>query len=201
MTFMKFDQLRHDRRGTSAGGMLKSCRASHHLEGNPGEPSGHPNMYASGIFSLVSPFRCQDAEVVVASNQGVGSHEQHTAESAIAAAGQRARCMIDLIALITPGVQAGTTGDDPCRGVVHNRPGFAGELAGQHDVDAGKCQQTDIGRLHQVANELLLDGSNLFLLGDPIVVEVGARVAGAEVRRSRGLGRSGPNPGYGPGCG
>ncbi len=80
--------------------------------------------------------------------------------------------MIDLIALITPGVQAGTTGDDPCRGVVHNRPGFAGELAGQHDVDAGKCQQTDIGRLHQVANELLLDGSNLFLLGDPIVVEV-----------------------------
>lgn len=79
--------------------------------------------------------------------------------------------MIDFIALITPGVQAGTTGDDPCRGVMHDRPDFAGELAGQRNVDARQCQQTEIRCLDQQANEFLLDGINLFLFGDPIVVE------------------------------
>ena len=65
--------------------------------------------------------------------------------------------MIDFIAQITPGVQASTTGDDPCRGIVHNRPGFAGELADQDDVDAGKCQKTNIGRLHPEANVAGID--------------------------------------------
>lgn len=88
MTLMKFDQLRQHRWGTLAGRMMKSCRASHHLERNPGEPPGHPNANVSGISALVGPFRRQDAEVVVAPTQGAGGQEQHLAEPAIAAAGQ-----------------------------------------------------------------------------------------------------------------
>jgi len=90
MMIMEFDQLRQHGRGTLAGGMAKSRRAGHHLEGDPGEAPGHPHVNVAGIFALVGPFRRQDAEVVVAPKQGAGGQKECLAEPAVAATGQRA---------------------------------------------------------------------------------------------------------------
>ena len=170
MIFMKFHQLVHDMTGFLAGGMIESGRAGHHLEGDPGEPPGHPHMDVAGVLPLIVPLRRQHPEVVVAPGQGVRGQQQRLAESAVAAPGQPARGQIDLIALIPPGIQAGTTGDDPRGGVVDHRPGFAGELAGEGHVDAREGQQPHVGRLHQVSDEVSLDRLNDLRFIDSIVV-------------------------------
>ena len=122
---------------------------------SPGRPTSPPGR-GNG--------RCTD--------RGVGGQEQGLAEPAVAVTGQRPAAIIDLIALIPPGEQPGTTGDDPCRGVMDDRPRLAGQLPGQHHVDAGQCQEPHVGGLDQERDHFSFNRLNILFFRDAIPVQL-----------------------------
>ena len=125
MLIVRRKQLRQHRARAFARGMAKRRRAAHHLEGDPRESAGHPDANIAGIFALIAPFRRQNPEMVVAADQRVSGQEQRLAESAMAALCQRSGGVIDLIALVASGKQAGAAGDDSSVGVVFDWPGLS----------------------------------------------------------------------------
>ena len=79
--------------------------------------------------------------------------------------------MIDLIALITHGHQAGAAGDAVGVGVVWHGPHFAGEIGARDDVDAGHGHEQEVGGADDEGGETSLQCRNLRGFSDAVVVE------------------------------
>jgi len=56
-----------------SAGVLEGHPASHHLVGDPAEPTGGPDTNAAGVLAFEPPSRSQDREVVIAFNQVVSN--------------------------------------------------------------------------------------------------------------------------------
>src|SRR6516165_2611907 len=185
---MKGRELVEDVMPSRDGWVPKDLPAGHDLEGDATEAQADLDAAVARVLALGTPLRRQHLEVVVANDQVVGDSEDRSAERAIAVADQGAVSFIDLVALVARGPEAGTTGDGLGSGVVFDRPGFASEIGGADDIDAGEAQQQHIRRLHQAAGNVAFQSGNFlgFLVAIAVVGQGNAQVLlGSDVTRGR----------------
>jgi hypothetical protein len=114
-----------------------------HLVGDAAETEGDFDVRHSGILAGEAPAFGEDPEVLIALDQVVGDAEDRGAQVPIATA-HEAASLVDFVALIAGGIQAGAASDGAGGGVDFDRPHRAGELRRGDDVDAWDRQQQDI---------------------------------------------------------
>jgi hypothetical protein len=90
----------------------------------------------------------------------------------VAATNQR-HGLIDLVALIAAGEQAGASGDGVGMGIVFDGPHLAGQIGGRDDVDAGNGHQQHVGCLDQITGDVAFQRQDLLGFLGEIVVQVG----------------------------
>src|SRR5271168_1966753 len=123
---------------------------------------------------------------MVAGDQVVGDVEDDGAKGVVAGAHQRTVGLVYLVALIAGRAQAGAAGDGFGGGVVFHGSCFTAEIGGTDDVDAGEGEQQHVGRPHQAAGDVALQGLDFLGFAQAIVVQgqgdavvlVGGNVAG-----------------------
>src|ERR1700733_8336157 len=80
--------------------------------------------------------------------------------------------MIDLVALITPGIEPGSSGDLSSAGIEGDRPQLARHLGQRHDVDTRDGQEPHVGSPDHAPGHFPLDPGDLPALGLASVLQV-----------------------------
>src|SRR5262245_38614100 len=106
-----------------ARGVWQDIGAGEHDEGEATKALGDLDADPTGVLVLTEPKMAFTLEVVVMPYEVVGGLHQGGAEAAVGAAPQRA-ALIDLIALIAAGSQAGAAGDAVGRGIMRDGSEF-----------------------------------------------------------------------------
>ena len=91
--------------------MVVRLPSGHHLVGDPAEPSGGLDTDIAWVLPLQPPTGGQDPEMVVTFDQVIGNHHDRAPQVAIGIPDQRAVAVVNLIALVAGGVQAGSARD------------------------------------------------------------------------------------------
>ena len=196
MIIVEFDELGQHGRCVVACGMAKALFAADHLEGDPGVPAGDPHVNVMGVFALVGPFAAQDTKVVVASEQGVGTHEQCGA-GANGCPGGRACPRYDRLRRFgTAGGTSPAASDHLGRGVIHDRARLAANWLASTTLIPASAKSRTYGAGRE-GNEFPLDRRDLFFLGNPVIVQGAHQLVIQRGSLRQGLAAAGPKPGCG----
>jgi len=168
---LEVEEFLQDVAASWEAGVAEDLSAGDDLIGDAAEAGGDFDVGFAGVLAGGLPVGGQRGEVAIASEQVVGDGQDRGAELTVGTADQRAVGVIDLVALVAAGIEAGASGDRAGVGVVGDGTHFAGEVGGGDDMDAGEGQEQDVGGASQVCGDLLLQGLDFVAFLPAVVVE------------------------------
>jgi len=187
----KLQQLVKQIVGGLAAAVREDLAAGEHGEGQPAELFDDPHALQPGIDIAGTPQLGQSLEVIIAGNQIVADPHQGIAKAFVSTADQRGG-VIDLVALVASGEQAGAAGDGVGIDVVLDRPHLTGEVGRGDDVNAWNGEQQEIGGLDETAGDLPFQSRDLLGFLGEIVVQVCQDPLSHQGLIGRGTGVLGP---------